>query len=101
MKIKVWVETEVEASVSLDDVVTELNNLPRNEGRRSALAAINSAIGVLQRISVERISELHDGQRDLVGKVLQEQANLYLTSKIDLTGGVPLDAVVPRDSLED
>lgn len=79
MKIKVWIETEAEADVALGDMLAELDALPDSERQPSILSAINAAHGILKRVSVERISEMNEKQRGIIGNVLLEQAERYMT----------------------
>ncbi len=87
MKIKVWVETEAEADVSLGDMLAELSALPDSDRQPSILSAINAAHGILRRISVECITEMDAKQRGIIGNALREQADRYLAP----------NAVVSRD----
>ena len=80
MKIKVWIETEVEADVSLGDMLAELSALPDSERQPSILSAINSAHGILKRVAVEHIAEMDDKQRGIISNALREQADRYLTA---------------------
>lgn len=86
MKVKVWIETEAEADVSLGDLLAELSALPDSERQPSILSAINSAHGILKRVSVDRIAEMEDKQRGIIGNALRKQADRYLTPNVELTG---------------
>ena len=78
MKIKVWVETEVEKNISLDDIFEEMNVLPDSERRESILTAVNIACGVLIRISAECITEMDDKHREIILDALREQSERYI-----------------------
>ena len=82
MKVKVWIETEAEADVSLGDMLAELGALPDSERQTSILSAINTAYGILKRVHVDRIAEMDEKQRTIIGNALREQAHLYLMPNV-------------------
>lgn len=86
MKVKVWVEAEAEANVSLDDVMAEMIALPYSERQTSILNAVNTAHGILKRVSDERIAEMDDKQRGIIGNALREQSERYVVPNKELNG---------------
>ena len=81
MKVKVWVETEAEADVSIGDMLACLDDLPDSDRHASVTSAINTAYGVLKRISDERIQEFDIAQRTIICNALREQADRYEVEK--------------------
>lgn len=78
MKVRVRIETDAEVNVSLDDILDELNSLPNSERTGAILSAIDSACGILLRVSGERIAGMSDTQRGLIFNMLREQSDRYL-----------------------
>lgn len=78
MKVRVWIEANGEVNISLDDVLAELDRLPDSERKGAIFSAINTAYGMLLRVSVECIAEMSDAQRDVICNALREQSDRYL-----------------------
>lgn len=77
MKVRAFVETEVDVEVSPDDFISELSSLPDAERIPSMLSAVNTAYGILKRIPDESIAEMLDTQRETIAGALLREASRY------------------------
>ncbi|TAN03092.1 MAG: hypothetical protein EPN36_13920 [Rhodanobacteraceae bacterium] len=77
MKVKVWVETEATADVSLGDMLAVLEELPDSERLPSMLSAVNTAEGILRRIPDSSIAEMNPEHRRIIRDALAEQVSRY------------------------
>lgn len=79
MRVKVWVEAEADADVSLGDVLEHLAALPDSERMPAVLSAINAAHGIFNRVPDKSIADMTIDQRRLIAEALTRQAGRYLT----------------------
>lgn len=89
MKVKVWVETEATADVSLGDMLAVLEELPDSERLPSMLSAVNTAHGILKRSPDTSVAEMKPEHRRIIHDALAEQARRYseeAVSQLDAVG---------------
>ena len=79
MRVKVWVEQEVEVDVSADDAIAALMDLGEPARLPMALSGISACHGWLKRIPDALIAEMNDKQRGIIVAAFEEQAARYKT----------------------
>lgn len=68
-------ETEVDVSISVEDITAALCEEP--DGPRAVMVAINSCAQFLKAITPEMITEMNVAQREIVRAFLTTQAERY------------------------
>lgn len=84
MKLRVLMNSYVDVDVSLGEVLSALDDLPDTDRQLSILSAVNTAHGILRRVSTDCISQMSVKQREIIGSALLEEAKRYLPTKRDV-----------------
>lgn len=71
MKVRVLVEKEVEADVSLDDVMAEIAGLPDPESNGELLRLLNLCVTTVKRVPADLIAKMTDAHRKVVVDALR------------------------------
>ena len=79
MRLKVWVETEVEVEVSADDVVAALGDIAEPERLTFALSGISTCLTYLRKLPDAMVAEMNEKQRGIIVAALQEQTARYMS----------------------
>jgi hypothetical protein len=77
MKVRVWIEQEVEATVTVQEAIEELCAMPEINGRQDLITVLNRCIGALRHVPDDVLSGLEVGTRKIVADALREQAMRY------------------------
>ena len=66
MKVRVWIEREIEVEVTAEDAVDAILNLDEPEHLPMALRGISHCAGFLKHIPDALIAEMNDKQREII-----------------------------------
>jgi hypothetical protein len=77
MKVRVWVEQEVEADVSVAEALAELCSLPKPEQKQELLFVLNRCIAALRGCPDELLAQLEPKSRQIVADAMRQQALRY------------------------
>ncbi len=80
MKVRVLVEKEVEAEVSLDDVMAEIADLPEPQRNSQTLRLLSLCISAVKRVPDNQVAEMSDAQRRIVVEALRAEVERFTTS---------------------
>ena len=77
MKVRVLVEKEVEADVSLDDVMAEIADLPTPERNSQTLRMLSLCLSAVKKVPDSQIAEMSDAQRAIVVAAIEQELGRY------------------------
>lgn len=77
MRVRVLVEKEVDAEVSLDDVMAEIAGLPEPESNVELLRLLNLCVSAVKRVPAHLIEEMTDAQRKVVVDALRVEIERF------------------------
>ena len=77
MRVRVMVEQEVDAEVSLDDVMAEIAALPEPQRNAETLRLLNLCVSAVKRVPDQQIGEMTPGQRKIVADALRAEVARY------------------------
>lgn len=83
MKVRAWVEHEIEVDISASDAVTAIMELEEPDILPAALSGISASAGFLKRVPDVLIARMSDKQREIILAELEEQAARYKTPKLE------------------
>jgi hypothetical protein len=75
MKVRVWVEKEVEAELSIEEMMAEIGTIAKPEAVREVLAVLSRLHAVLRNVPDDLLREMNDKQRQIITEALQGQIN--------------------------
>lgn len=81
MRVRTWIEQEVDIDVPLDAVIEEIQSRPAPESVREMESLLNSCIGAIKRIPTEMIAQMQEPNRDIVFNALRDEAVRYVLPK--------------------
>lgn len=78
MKVKAWVETEVEVDVPVEEAIAELCRLPDPaETKQELIYLLNRCVAALRHVPDAAVAQLEAKARQIVAYALREQALRY------------------------
>lgn len=77
MKVRVHVEKEVDAEVSLEDVMSEIAGLPEPESNAELLRLLNLCVSAVKRVPTHLIDKMTDAQRKVVVDALRGEVERF------------------------
>jgi hypothetical protein len=91
MKVKTWVETEVEVDVSVEEAMAELCAMPDVNSRQDLVFVLNRCVAALRHVPDAALAGLEAKTRQIVADALRQQALRY-DPGLALTRGEPVNA---------
>jgi hypothetical protein len=77
VKVRTWIETEVEVEVSVAEAMAELCDMPTVEGRQELVFVMNRCVAALKNCPDASIATLEPKPRQVIAAALREQAARY------------------------
>ena len=77
MKVTVWIETEVEAEVSVEEAMAELCNMPSVDSKKNLIFVLNRCVAALRHCPDSALAELEPKSRQTIAEALRQQALRY------------------------
>lgn len=99
MKVRVWIEQEVEATVTVQDAIEELCAMPAAADRQTLITVLNRCIGALRHVPDDVLAQLEPKARQIVADAMREQAMRYDSAEVSpnvLVTGQPLAGPVDQ-----
>lgn len=94
MKVRTWVEQEVEVDISVEEAIAELCAMPEADSRQNLLLVLNRCIAALRHVPDATLTGLEAKTRQIVADALRQQALRY-DPGLALTRGEPVNAASP------
>ena len=91
MKVRTWVEKEVEVEISLEEAMAELCSMPDANSKQELIFVLNRCIGALRHVPDATLVGLEAKTRQIVADALRQQALRY-DPGLALTRGEPVKA---------
>ena len=82
MKVRVWIEQEVEATVTVQDAIEELCAMPAAADRQTLITVLNRCIGALRHVPDDVLAQLEPKARQIVADAMREQAMRYDSAEV-------------------
>ncbi|CAN7649760.1 hypothetical protein LJR129_005070 [Acidovorax sp. LjRoot129] len=85
MRVRVLVEKEVDAEVSLDDVMAEIAGLQEPESNAELLRLLNLCVSVVKRVPAHLIENMTDAQRMVFADALRVEIERFNIADVAAT----------------
>lgn len=77
MKVRVWVEQEVEADVTVRELIEEFCSMPDADSKQNLVMVLNRCVSALRNVPDATLSSLETKTRQVVADALRQQALRY------------------------
>jgi len=89
VKVKVWIEQEVEAEISVEEAMAELCDMPDVNSKQTLMLVLNRCIGALRHCPDTALAGLNEKSRQIVADALRQQALRYDPGLAMVRGDIP------------